>query len=717
MSRAVGGIALLAGAAYGLTAAPGIQVWDSAELAAAAFRLGPSHPPGQPLHSLLGKLATLLPCGPIAFRTNILSAVAAALAVFLTGRVAAAWAERTNGSPLAGPLAAIAMACCGPLVNQATRTEVYAPAVALFLLAALLLTRALLDEREQQRALLPAGLAVGLAATLHPASGLSAGIAGLAAVFLLRPRLLARPQVWVGLLVTVALGLAPLALIALRCRGDLEPCWESDMTPRTFLRYVTGASYRRNLQTGDAAWTTVQAAAQYTVLRAGLVGPLLALVAGVLVVVRRSDARRVLAIAVGVVLPLAFVVVQPFHPDNPDTQGYLLPALALLFVAAPTAASSIRHESRALGVALAVAATAGAIALGDVWASLRSHAYLPGDAAQRALAEPRPKSLVVAGSDAVYFPMQYGQLVEQQRPDVAVMALGLASTRRQWKDAARRRPEVALDRVTPRGPGDAALRYARAALSLVEGTIPRSVEDPLLAIEHARSTGVLFELAPEPSAPAPFPPALSRELGRRQRLYEDGTDSMIRLMRLRRALVHEARGELAAAVQELVAGLWEDRAALERRLAGFSPRQPARLGPLTPLLDEAWVTDAGALRAALARVLYRGGRTDLAVEILERDFRAGREQAALVLAEVELREGRVDQAEALYRTFARAHPERRGYALVGLALVRAARGDRAGADRAIARIERGGDDVLDSWARDVSRVVIPALTGSGPRQP
>jgi hypothetical protein len=585
------------------------------------------------------------------------------------------------------------------------------------MLSALLATRAVLDEREAHRALPAAALVIGLAATLHPASGLSAGIAGLGAVLLLRPRLLARRRAWGLGLVALALGIAPLSFIALRCRGDLQPCWEADMTPEAFFRYVTGATYRHNLQTGGAALTTVLSAARYTVLRAGLVGPILALAAGVLVVVRRRDVRPVLAIAAGVVMPLAFVVVQPFHPDNPDTQGYLLPALAMLVVASASAAWSIDLRRRAVGAALAVAATAGSVGLGDAAASLRGDAYLAGDVGQRALGEPRPKSLVVAGSDALYFAMQYSQLVEQQRPDVAVMALGLASTSRQWRDAARQRPEVALDRVTPQGHGEASLRYARGALALVEGTIPRSVEDPLLAIERARSTGVLFELEPGPPEAARFPPALSRELARRRQVYADGTSSMIRLIRLRRALVHEARGDLAAAVRELLAGLWEDRAALALQLAGFAPRSPARLGPLTPQLDESWVTDAGALRAALARVLYRGGRTDLAVAVLERDFRAGRVQAALVLAEVELREGRLDQAEDLYRTFARAHPERRGYALVGLALVRAARGDPAGADRALRRIQPSGDVVLGTWAREVSRVVIPALMGSGAPAP
>lgn len=77
MHFAVGGILLLL---YLLTLCPTVYVGDSGELVTAAYELGVAHPPGYPLYVLLARLATLFPFGEIAFRVNLLSAVASAAA-------------------------------------------------------------------------------------------------------------------------------------------------------------------------------------------------------------------------------------------------------------------------------------------------------------------------------------------------------------------------------------------------------------------------------------------------------------------------------------------------------------------------------------------------------------------------------------------------------------------------------------------------------------
>jgi len=73
---------ILAAMIYGMTLAPGVYGYDSAELATGAYTLSIIHPPGYPLYLLIGNLFTRLPIGNVAFRLNIMSAFFAALTVF-----------------------------------------------------------------------------------------------------------------------------------------------------------------------------------------------------------------------------------------------------------------------------------------------------------------------------------------------------------------------------------------------------------------------------------------------------------------------------------------------------------------------------------------------------------------------------------------------------------------------------------------------------------
>jgi hypothetical protein len=81
----VGLVALGLSGAYAQTLAPGIT-WandgsDSGDLITAAATLGVAHPSGYPTYLLLARLFQLVPLGDLALRTNLLSAVAAVLAV------------------------------------------------------------------------------------------------------------------------------------------------------------------------------------------------------------------------------------------------------------------------------------------------------------------------------------------------------------------------------------------------------------------------------------------------------------------------------------------------------------------------------------------------------------------------------------------------------------------------------------------------------------
>ncbi|MEK7765223.1 MAG: DUF2723 domain-containing protein, partial [bacterium] len=115
MTRAFGALLFLSVAwIYIRGQAPDISVdsGDTSELVASALTLSNPHPPGYPLHALLGRLAASLPVGGPAFRVGLVSTVAGALTALGAG-VLAGGAAMALGIPGtgAGLLAALAWAC------------------------------------------------------------------------------------------------------------------------------------------------------------------------------------------------------------------------------------------------------------------------------------------------------------------------------------------------------------------------------------------------------------------------------------------------------------------------------------------------------------------------------------------------------------------------------------------------------------------------------
>ena len=93
-------VALVTFGVYLYTTPRVVTLEDSGLFLMASHFGGVAHPPGYPLHSILGKLFTWLPVGSVAFRVHLLSGLSASLtcaAVFwiarsLIGRSGAAWA-------------------------------------------------------------------------------------------------------------------------------------------------------------------------------------------------------------------------------------------------------------------------------------------------------------------------------------------------------------------------------------------------------------------------------------------------------------------------------------------------------------------------------------------------------------------------------------------------------------------------------------------------
>jgi hypothetical protein len=149
---------------YWLTLAPTAFAMDSAELAAAAHSLGLAHAPGYPVYLVIAHLFTRLPIGDVAFRVNLLSAMAGAASVgFL-----AAHLSRSPGNNLVALAAALGLGFSYHAWAVSVAAEVYT-LQALLLMAILMLAWDWRARGGPGRLTLVAGL-MGLGLANNPAT-------------------------------------------------------------------------------------------------------------------------------------------------------------------------------------------------------------------------------------------------------------------------------------------------------------------------------------------------------------------------------------------------------------------------------------------------------------------------------------------------------------------------------------------------------------------
>ena len=110
---------------------------DTAKFQYLGAALGTSHPPGYPLHTLLSHLFSYLPIGTIAYRANLLSAVAGAVAVAL----AVLLARSLGRSRPASAFCALTIAFGAAFWGYSVLAEVYTLSAALLLAIMLWLVR------------------------------------------------------------------------------------------------------------------------------------------------------------------------------------------------------------------------------------------------------------------------------------------------------------------------------------------------------------------------------------------------------------------------------------------------------------------------------------------------------------------------------------------------------------------------------------------------
>ncbi|MBI3072311.1 MAG: DUF2723 domain-containing protein [Deltaproteobacteria bacterium] len=591
---------------------PSVGWFDGGELVVAAHRLGSSHPPGQPAHALLTKAFLFLPFGDIGFRANLVSAAAGALSAFLVGLLVLWVSLRLMSSPRVEPTpsqpqssprplgflvplaasataseedfnakaqrsrdagnetsslgasaplrqipatasapviagavaAAVAFALSPFAVEQAVRAEVYALELAICLAIATFLVAPALPLAKRLAA---AAFLVGLGAGVHPPLTAVWALVLFAAAFAHFGRDLLRPNRVAPLLVALLFGCAVLVYLPLAVR-DGGFSWGRPNTAGHFFDVLTVRAYAAKLSLGGAdpgeplaiIGALVVAGASLALVIAGAVSAI------ALSVHRSRIGFAVIGAFLASLTPL--FANRVIWPENPDSRGYLLVPLSLVFIVAMVAPAVYLARRRwaplrALAMLLPVGLGASIVARFD----LPTPDHTPGRYAREIVERLPERSLALLSSDHAVFLALYSQEVENRRPDVVFGASGLLDS--SWVvDRIRR----ATPRVLTPFVDFVALReqLGDAWLQKNADRRPIAVEEPpsaRAALEGPLTCDGLVCLAGQTSDPRGAI-GLGLVFAEAERSRDPSTLAFVRRLRIVRALDAARRGDSARAI-------------------------------------------------------------------------------------------------------------------------------------------------------------------------
>ncbi|MFW6051050.1 MAG: protein O-mannosyl-transferase family [Myxococcota bacterium] len=646
------------------------SLFDTGELVAAAWLLGGSHAPGQPLHAMLGHLASLVPMGPIAWRVTAVSVGGALAAAWVAGRLAGAilerLTERRSGVVAAVPDGvALGTLLAPPVLRQAVRPEVYAPALALTAGAFLLLWR--WGAREERSAAAPrhAALLAALATALHPPHALAIFAVALLTALVLRPDVFRRPRAMAWPVALAAVGLLVHAYLPVRAAAG-APMWGEPTELAGLLDYVTGRPYQRNLGAGAEGMTGSAFRVFPYLAHVTSYVPLIGLAVLAAVAARARTRRRIALLAL--VAPAAALVgglLQPLEIRNPDNVAYLAPAAVWLVAAGGAGIGALSGVPRR---AIPAAILLVPLALPPVGLRAAPSVVRADSPALEAMAAllthtPPPRALVVVETDAPATRWWAARATEGARPDVALLATGLSTSSWHWRTLA---SHPAFDGRPVRGPGtDVRQAYVRGAVMAARRMVG-------VASEPARAVGGRGRVA----GPYLTVPAGSREVvdGVRTRAMAErlaphvdrlaaagpegdhrAAGNVIRayqLERVRRLLAREETGRAFAQLARALPHLPADVRARVRDTRGLA-RQP----PPVVYDPTAFMRPPGDVTREAAILLFASGDTEGALTLLRTQMESGDPRALLQLAWIHLDAGRPEVARRAMDEFLRAAPQ------------------------------------------------------------
>jgi 4-amino-4-deoxy-L-arabinose transferase-like glycosyltransferase len=386
---------------------------------------GTPHHPGYPLYVTISHGFSLLPIGTLAYRINVMSAVFAALTVWLIALAV----RRLTGSTAAGCGAALALGFGRVFWSQATIAEVYTLAAALLAAALWFLLRWADDRRPRDLLLAVAVVALALGNHLTIAMMAPAFV-----LFVLATdwRAALRPKVLVAGTAILLAGLAQYGLIISWTGRGPAYLESSARTLGELAAVMRGSQFADRLRAFTPAELVERNGALLEILAAELRPWGIALAAAGLALLIRRRWRVAALLAAASLTVWTFVL----HYEIDDPQVFLIPVFLMAAVAAGAAlgaavrAAAGRRPVWRAGAAVLAIAPAAALLAANYRASdhhRRTYEIRLFDAIFRALPD---RSVIVPGSFGNRLMLTYklegeraaaGREVRLSEPDVAAL--------------------------------------------------------------------------------------------------------------------------------------------------------------------------------------------------------------------------------------------------------------------------------------------------------
>lgn len=600
------GLALSAGlplACYLASAAAHGYWYDAGEFVAAGIHLGISHPPGQPLHSLVAGLFSLLPVGPLSFRVALASAAMAAVACGAL-YLAIETTIRAQGlhrpwvvTPIAVGATWLAAGSQGFFL-QAIRPEVYALQAALcFVVIERLIALEGAWPTRDVRPAFTAAFALGLALANHHflAILLLPAVAPTAAR-VLRGRGVG--ALWIAA-AFVAAGLSVYLYLPLRASAGPTPNLGAPTTLARLFWVVSAQAFQKNTGGGVPEPGDDRVADVLVALITNLhIATLLAL-AGLYALMRTPGVRRIGMIWLcALFVPLIARAWLGFTRNNPDAEGYLLmsfgavAALSAAFVAqlvTPLGGMDARAPSRSAAVlSLAV----GALGLAHLHHGFTQTSFAeltaPDELDEYQRRRLPANAIVLAHQAETIFAFWGAEAQDHTRPDITLVPLPFLDYPGMVSELLDRSPELTellrgyMLSGQLRQPDLQSLASRRPLLIELDVRVPPALYETLVPAGYyyqvlAAGTTEADERIGQ-STQAEMYSALYRRLA--EQVREQGTRKQLLWHHYMDALYYMAYGDVIAAHRSIAQG--RSLQPLDRRLAAMEQalRDAKRPGPL-----------------------------------------------------------------------------------------------------------------------------------------